>query len=186
MKRKPQAERIGGLLIALGAIAFLSSSALTAQRAAPPASAPGATPTTATEPPVDFNWDIRPILSENCFRCHGPDEKNRRANLRLDTPEGAYAALRRGNAAIVPGHPETSEVIQRITAENAAVRMPPASTNKIVRPEQVELIRRWIAQGGVYKPHWAFLTPTKPTVPAIKSTRSLTPIDRFVLARLER
>jgi len=154
--------------------------------AAPPAGQTAASPAQADQP-VDFNWDIRPILSDYCFRCHGPDGGNRRANLRLDTAEGAYAALRRANTfAIVPGHPEESEVMRRITASTAAQRMPPASTNKTLQPEQIELIRKWIAQGAVYKPHWAFIAPGKPAVPQESQQRQFTDVDRFVLSRLRR
>src|SRR5437762_1764510 len=85
-------------------------------------------------PPVDYNWDVRPILSENCFRCHGPDEKSRMAGLRLDVPDIAYAELKsgKGKHAIAPGHADESEVIRRVSAENAAVRMPPKATNKVL------------------------------------------------------
>ncbi|MSO30677.1 MAG: DUF1553 domain-containing protein [Acidobacteria bacterium] len=152
---------------------------------------PAPTAPAATERQIDFNWDVRPILSDSCFRCHGPDEKNRRANLRLDTAEGAYAALRRpGTFAVVPVHPESSELIRRVTAENAAVRMPPASTNKILQPDQIEILRKWIEQGAKYKTHWAFITPTRPSVtPVIGNAatgRRLTDIDRFIQTRLQR
>ena len=137
---------------------------------------------------MDYNWDVRPILSDNCFRCHGPDEKSRQAGLRLDTAEGAYAALRRpGTFAIVPGKPAESQMIFRITHANAAVRMPPQITNKVLSPQQIEILRAWIAQGAEYKPHWAFLAPQKAAVPAVPAGPSvLNDIDRFVQARLER
>src|SRR4029077_20027233 len=104
---------------------------------------------------------VRPILSENCFRCHGPDEKSRMAGLRLDIPEIAYAELKSGNGkhAITPGNPDGSELIRRVSAENPATRMPPRSINKVLSPAQVEILKRWIAQVAVYKPHWAFITP---------------------------
>jgi len=138
--------------------------------------------------PVDYNWDVRPILSDYCFRCHGPDEKSRQANLRLDTPEGARAALRRaGTFAIVPGDPDASQVIFRVTHENAAVRMPPRVTNKTLSPAQIEILRQWIAQGAQYKPHWAFVAPQKPAPPAVAAAnRVVNDVDRFVLNRLER
>ena len=125
-----------------------------AEQGAQPAT-PTAVPPVQTSPagapgrPIDFNWDVRPILSDNCFRCHGPDEKNRQAGLRLDTAEGAYAALRRpGTFAIVPGKPAESQMIFRITHANAAVRMPPQVTNKVLTPQQIEILRAWIAQGA--------------------------------------
>ena len=140
--------------------------------------------------PVDFNWDVRPILSESCFRCHGPDEQGRMAGLRLDQAESAFA--RRPGAqpryAIVPGDPDASELIKRITHANVALRMPPRSANKVVTPEQVEILRRWIAQGAQYKPHWAFITPTKVAVSrtggASNASRGSTDIDRFITRRL--
>jgi hypothetical protein len=137
--------------------------------------------------PVDFNWDVRPILSDYCFRCHGPDGGNRRANLRLDTAEGAYAALRRPNTfAVVPGKPDDSEMIRRVTHANVALRMPPAATNKTLTADQIDILRRWIAQGAPYKPHWAFSAPTKaaasPTGPV--GGRRLTEIDGFITRRL--
>ena len=169
--------------------------------AAPRAGEQGAAPATATavrpaqasaaaapERPIDFNWDVRPILSDNCFRCHGPDEKNRQAGLRLDTAEGAYAALRRpGTFAVVPGKPAESQLIFRITHANAVVRMPPQVTNKVITPQQVEILRAWIAQGAQYKPHWAFMAPQRAAAPAVPAGPSiLNDVDRFVQARLDR
>jgi len=138
--------------------------------------------------PLDYNWDIRPILSENCFRCHGPDEKARQAGLRLDTPDGAYAALRRqGTFAIVPGKPEESQLLVRVAHANVALRMPPRVTNKTLTDEQVGTLRRWIAEGAEYQPHWAFVPPrtAAPPVPPAGS-RVVNEIDRFVVARLAR
>jgi hypothetical protein len=151
------------------------------------AQAPTAAPT------VDYNWDVKPILSDNCFRCHGPDEKSRRAGLRLDNSDSAYAALsgRTERHAIVPGDPEHSELVKRITADTPAVRMPPASTNKTLTTQQIETLKQWIAQGAKYKPHWAYITPTRPAVPTIATTRAAneprgSEIDRFIVSRLER
>src|SRR3979409_22618 len=101
---------------------------------------------------VDYNWDVRPILSENCFRCHGPDQKARMAGLRLDTAEGAYAALRSGTKhAIVAGRADESELIKRIPSDNAGSRMPPRQTNKTLTPGQIQTLEKWIAQGAQYK-----------------------------------
>jgi hypothetical protein len=138
---------------------------------------------------VDYNWDVRPILSENCFRCHGPDEKSRMANLRLDNAESAYASLRSGATkhAIVPGQPGDSELIKRVTAETPAMRMPPRQANKTLTSEQIDILRKWIEQGATYKPHWAFLAPVKQTPPAVTfNGRQLSEIDRFTLARLQK
>src|SRR5262245_27118093 len=150
------------------------------QSAATPAVVP------AQERPIDYNWDVRPILSDYCFRCHGPDEKARQANLRLDTPKDAYAALRRpGTFAIVPGNPDSSQVIFRVAHENPAIRMPPRVTNKSLSPGQIETLRRWIAQGVQYKPHWAFVAPEKPVPPQVAG-RAVNAIDGFIVNRLER
>jgi mono/diheme cytochrome c family protein len=142
----------------------------------------------AAGPAVDYNWDVKPILSDNCFRCHGPDEKSRRAGLRLDNPDSAYAALsgRTERHAIVPGDAEHSELVKRITADTPAVRMPPASTNKTLTPQQIETLKQWIEQGAKYKPHWAYIAPTRAAVAVVTNTRVVNEIDRFVISRLER
>jgi len=151
--------------------------------------APGAAP---IPDEIDFNWHIRPILSENCFQCHGPDVKNNRADMRLDTAEGAYAERggpTRPRHPIVPGNPDASEVLRRVTASNVAVRMPPQSTHKTLTPDQIALLREWIRRGAQYKPHWAFITPTRPVPPPVdasSSARVRNEVDRFVLARLQR
>src|SRR5437764_2378072 len=95
-------------------------------------------------PAIDFTRDIRPILSENCFACHGPDEKARKAKLRLDTKEGAFATLRRGGKPLVPGKPAESEVIVRISSSEPTEIMPPAKSGKHLKPEQIELLKRWV------------------------------------------
>ena len=142
---------------------------------------------TAGERPLDFNWDVRPILSDNCFRCHGPDAGNRRGDLRLDTADGAYAERRPGVHAVVPGTPDASEMLKRVTHANAALRMPPASTNKVLSPREIAVLRRWVVEGARYAPHWAFVPPTLPALPAVRASRpDLTPLDRFIASRLER
>src|SRR5688572_19815065 len=106
---------------------------------------------------IDFNHDVRPILSDNCFKCHGPDEAARKAKLRLDLREHALLPAKSGGIAIVPGQPAKSELILRITdAEDA---MPPAETGKKLKPAEIETLRRWSGGGGVYAPHWAFVAP---------------------------
>ena len=139
---------------------------------------------------VDYNWDVRPILSDYCFRCHGPDEQARQAGLRLDVPESAYAQRPGGQQArfaIVPGRPDESELIRRITHENAAVRMPPLIANKVLTSAQIDTVRIWIAQGAEYKPHWAYITPALPTSPQIQvGNRAVNEVDRFVVSRLQR
>jgi hypothetical protein len=135
---------------------------------------------------ITYNWDVRPILSDTCFRCHGPDEKARQAGLRLDTPEGAYAALRRpGTFAIVPGKPDESQLIARVAHPNVALRMPPRVTNKTLTAEQIETLRQWIAQGAEYQPHWAFVTPRQAAPPAVPAGHGvISDIDRFIVGRL--
>jgi hypothetical protein len=135
---------------------------------------------------IDFTRQVRPILANNCFPCHGLDEKKRQAGLRLDLREGAVGKTASGAQAIVPGKPNASLLIQRVTAMGA-LQMPPASTGKRLKPAEAALLRKWIAQGAVYKSHWAFARPQRPTLPAVKNAAwARNPIDRFILARLER
>ncbi len=140
----------------------------------------------AEEPKLDFNRDIRPILSENCFQCHGFDEKARQADLRLDVAESALAD-RDGLPAIVPSKPDESELWRRISSDDEAEMMPPPDSHRVLKPEQREALRRWIEQGAAYAKHWSFIPPTKSELPDIENERwSHNEIDRFVLARLER
>ena len=109
----------------------------------------------------DFNFDIRPILSDNCFLCHGPDPSTREAGLRLDIEAGATAVLKSGKRAIVPGHPEQSELIQRITCPEEDDRMPPVETKKKLSKRQIALLKKWIENGAEWQPYWAFVSPEK-------------------------
>jgi mono/diheme cytochrome c family protein len=120
-------------------------------------------------PAVDFARQIRPIFSENCFTCHGPDDSQRKAKLRLDTRDGAFKALRDGSFAIVPGDVGKSVLLQRIRSHDPEQQMPPPKTNKKITPQQAELMERWIAQGSPWSEHWAFVAPTKPALPAVKN-----------------
>jgi hypothetical protein len=132
---------------------------------------------------VDFDREVRPILSENCFQCHGPDEKVRKAKLRLDTKEGAFG--KRG--VIIPHEPVRSALIERVASTDDETRMPPPKTGKRLTPEQVAKLRLWIEQGATWSQHWAFVTPKHPALPAVRDTVWVrNPIDRFILARLER
>ncbi|MBL8228579.1 MAG: DUF1553 domain-containing protein [Bryobacterales bacterium] len=134
---------------------------------------------------TDFQKQIRPILSDNCFACHGPDPKTRMAGLRLDTKEDALAA-RKSGAAIVPGKPDGSLLYQRVTETRAALRMPPASSHKTLTPPQIETLKRWIAEGAPWQEHWSFIAPSKPKAPVVSNAAWVrNPIDRFILARLE-
>ena len=134
---------------------------------------------------VDFNRQIRPILANKCFRCHGPDASHRKADLRLDDFRAA-TAKRDGTVAIVPGKPEESEAFRRIRTADVDERMPPTESGLQLAAQDIELFRRWIAEGAVYQPHWAFLAPQPSRLPAVKQTGwPNNPIDHFVLARLE-
>src|SRR3982751_5137010 len=136
-------------------------------------------------PAVDFQRQVRPILSDNCFLCHGPDKGPRMADLRLDIQEGALA-VRKNGAAIVPGKPDESLLIKRIFSDNPAFRMPPVFAHKTLTQQQKETLRRWIEQGATWKQHWAFVPPVKPTEPEVKDVKwARTPIHRFILAKLE-
>lgn len=137
---------------------------------------------------VDFNFHIRPILSDRCFACHGPDENKREAQLRLDTEEGAlHALLEDGELAIVPGKPEESALIHRITHTDPEERMPPPSSNLSLSSREIALLEKWIEQGAEWKNHWAFEAPQWPEVPAIPHTNwPVNVIDTFIFARLQR
>lgn len=132
---------------------------------------------------LDFNRDIRPILSDNCFACHGFDAKKRKAGLRLDTAEGAYEA-KDGEQAIKPGDPKLSTIIQRILSTDEDEVMPPPESHKKVTAQQVEILQRWIREGAEYQKHWAFEKPVKPAVPAIPGGSIRNPIDAFLQDRL--
>ena len=140
---------------------------------------------TAAEPePLNFNRDIRPILSAKCFSCHGPDSKDRDADYRLDTEEGAFADLG-GYAGIVPGKPEESEVIYRITAEDDSDLMPPPKHKNPLSEAEIALLKRWIEEGAPFAGHWAFEPVVRPELPTVEA-ETLNEIDHFIAARLER
>jgi hypothetical protein len=130
--------------------------------------------------PVDFNWQVRPILSENCFRCHGPDSNSRRAGLRLDQKDAAYAQ------AITPGKPDQSELVHRITSQDPSYRMPPpAASAKPLTAAEIATLTEWIRQGAEYKPHWAFIAPVKGNIGPVKVKTPQT-IDGLIRARLDK
>ncbi len=135
---------------------------------------------------VDFNFHIRPLLSDRCFKCHGPDEKSRKAGLRLDTLAGSRAVLdkKTGLRAIAPGKPEKSEVWRRIVTTDADNLMPPPNSHLSLNAEDIALIKKWIEQGAEYQPHWAFMPVKKVPVPKVNSDWPRNPIDRFVLDKL--
>jgi len=161
-----RSARPGTAVLAAASVLWLATHAA----AAPPAPAK-----------VDYNFQVRPLLADRCFVCHGPDEKKRKAKLRLDDPAVARRVL-------APGKPDESELVRRITTADPAERMPPRKSNLTLNNEEIDLLRRWVAEGAEYKPHWAFLPP--PDVVPLPSVADgkwpAGPLDRFVLARLER
>ncbi|MEZ4777541.1 MAG: DUF1553 domain-containing protein [Bacteroidia bacterium] len=136
---------------------------------------------------VDYNYHIRPILSDRCYSCHGPDEKKREADLRLDIESDAKKALSEsGGHAIVPGSLRRSKVIDRIRSADPESMMPPPESNLILDEYEKALIAKWISEGAEWKPHWAFISPQKPPVPTVKQTEWVrNPVDHFVLKNLE-
>lgn len=135
---------------------------------------------------IEFNRDIRPILSDNCFQCHGPDSKARQGELRLDREEDAVAA-RKDGPAIVRGKPAESELVRRITHADGTQRMPPADSGKKLSAEQIELLRRWVEQGAKWQAHWSFIPPQRPSLPEVSDSQWLrSGLDAFVLNRLDR
>lgn len=136
---------------------------------------------------IDYNRQIRSLLSDNCFACHGPDDKERKGKLRLDDPVEALKPAKSGDHAIVPGDPSKSTLLERITSKDPDEVMPPPKTGKKLTPQQIALLRQWIQEGAKFDGHWAFSTPKRPASPAVKETKWVrNDIDRFVLARLEK
>ena len=121
----------------------------------------------ASEAKVEFNRDVRPILSDKCFFCHGPDEKKRKSGLRLDLRDGAIKPAKSGDPAIVPGKSDESELVRRIFSDDKDEVMPPEEEHKALTSAQKETLKRWIAQGAEYQQHWAYITPVRPAVPTI-------------------
>ena len=145
-----------------------------------------ATIASSGEQSIDFNRDVRPILSANCYKCHGPDEKTREAELRLDTFDDA-SRDRGGYRAIAVGDADASEIIARIVAEDSDTVMPPPSTNKSITTQELAILKRWIAEGAKYEPHWSFVPPKRDSLPDVSKPEWVrNPIDRFVLAKLDR
>ncbi len=145
------------------------------------------TSTVASEGMIDYNFHIRPILSDRCFKCHGPDAQNREAGLRLDNAESAYAELPEtpDAFAIIPRDLKGSEVYQRIVSTDTSLMMPPPESRLSLTQREKDLISRWIAQGAEYKRHWAFIKPQKTTLPLPDDPWPYNPIDHYTLARME-
>lgn len=135
---------------------------------------------------IDFNRDVRPILSENCFHCHGPDANERKGDLRLDTPEGIIADLG-GHAAVVPGLAAKSELVVRIRDRDPDEIMPPPDSKRFLKPEEIEILTQWVNQGAPWAKHWAFIPPVRSDFPeSTDPAKKLNhPIDQFISARLK-
>ena len=138
------------------------------------------------EAPIDFVRDIRPILASKCFTCHGPDVKQRKGKLRLDTADGTSAQPPRADA-VVPRKLDDSELYQRIIAHDPEELMPPAKTGKPLTDVEIARLKAWIVQGAEYKTHWAFVPTRRPALPTVADPSwCKTPVDRFILARLDK
>jgi hypothetical protein len=136
---------------------------------------------------LSFNQSVQPILSENCYACHGPDPGGRKAKLRLDRAEFAYAPHDKSGPAIIPGQPDKSPLVRKIEAKNPKDRMPPPEAHKTLKPEQIVLLREWVKQGAVYEENWSFIAPKPQPLPQVKKKEWVrNAIDNFILARLEK
>ncbi len=167
--------RQAGLLCLLAPFALLGGSLLSATAAT----------SAEPEPKVDYNRDVRPILSDNCYLCHGPDSGTRLTDWRLDLKESALGETDSGEVAIEPGKSDASELARRIRSTNKYERMPPPRSKKELSQEQIATLVRWIDQGAPWEGHWSFVAPKRPTPPEVADEGFVhNPIDRFVLARL--
>jgi mono/diheme cytochrome c family protein len=140
---------------------------------------------------VDFARDVKPILSDNCYKCHGPDAAARKGDLRLDTldPKLGPLAPRDGYKIIEPGNLDDSTLVMRITSDDDDVKMPPPTSNRKLTPQQIDVLTRWVAQGAKWGKHWSFEKPKRPPVPALPvpaAQGAVNPIDNFILARLNK
>lgn len=143
--------------------------------------------TSTADSKLQYNEHIRPILSENCFSCHGADSASRKAGLRLDRFEDATAVRKDSKPAFVPGKPDDSEAIRRIFTSDADDLMPPEKSHKVLKPAEKEMLKRWVSEGAIYQPHWSLIAPRKADLPKVKNQKWVrNPIDSFVLARLEK
>ena len=136
---------------------------------------------------IDFNFHVKPIISDKCFACHGPDEKKRAANLRLDTEEGLYQLTEDSNSYVInKKNPEKSELLRRIFHENKSISMPPPESNLILTDHEKSILEKWIMQGAEWKKHWSYIKPILPSVPEVKNKDWVNnPIDNFILKNIE-
>ena len=136
--------------------------------------------------PIGFNKDIRPILADACFHCHGPDPGTRKAGLRLDTEAGFFTAKEGEKPTVIKNQPEISNLFQRLITKDEDDLMPPPESHKTLKPEQIALVKEWIAQGAPWQPHWSLIAPQRSTLPQVKDSAWVkNPVDRFILAKLE-
>jgi hypothetical protein len=167
-------SRLLGAIVAIGSTASLLTSAQARQAAS------------VAPAPIDFNRQIRPLLSDRCYRCHGPDSAKRKAKLRLDTREGLFREADNGLAVVAPRDLEKSDLVRRISTDDAEEMMPPPDSHLSLTEAEKALLKRWVAEGADYKPHWSLVPVAPVAVPTVREATSITnPIDAFVLARLE-
>src|SRR5271165_5145591 len=141
----------------------------------------------AAPPHIDFDRQVRPILSDKCYTCHGPDEKNRMAKLRFDMKDGGAFAEHNGYTVVKPGDSANSRLYQRISSDKKSFQMPPASTGQALTPAQIEVIKKWIDEGAKWETHWAYAVPQRPEIPKVSNPAWVrNPIDAFVLANLDK
>ena len=142
-------------------------------------------PLAAKDEAVEFNRDIRPLLADRCYKCHGPDENQRQAGLRLDQQDGATSETESGGIPVIPGDLSRSLLIQRITAADPDVRMPPSDSGKTLSPAEIASIKTWVKSGANWSEHWAFISPQKPPLPKqVRRWQFHNPVDLFILERL--
>ena len=145
-----------------------------------------AAPAAAAGPKLSFNEHVQPILSENCYACHGSDARARKGELRLDRPADAFAPRKHG-PAIVKGDPDHSPIIQRLLSKDPEEVMPPRESHKTLKPAEIATLQQWVREGAVYEDHWAFVPPRRPADPTTtRNDWARNSIDRFILARLEK
>jgi hypothetical protein len=137
---------------------------------------------------LSFNQTIQPILSENCYACHGPDPGARKAGLRLDRTEFAFASHEKYGPAILPGRPDKSPLVQRIESTDSKERMPPPEAHRTLKPQEIALLREWVKEGAPYEEHWSFIVPTRPAIPTANNNLhwARNPVDSFILSRMEK
>ena len=165
-----------GLVTFCGALAVCTGAQSSVRQASKPA-----------QQKIGFNQTIQPILSENCYACHGPDPGGRKSGLRLDRPPFPFAPHEKDGPAIIPGRPDKSPLVRKIEAKNPKDRMPPPEAHKTLKPAQITLLREWVRQGAVYEEHWSFIPPVVQAIPEVTRKEWVrNAIDNFVLARLER